>query len=193
MTYSELIAKIPGRTHRADLANEINGFIALFERHAERELRVAEMEATATTATTDAAITLPADYLEMRSVRTGNRTLEYVTPDRLLDRNNGTATAYTLTGTELKTNANCTVEYTYYRTIPPLTVSAPSNWLSTKHEDAYLFGVMTEAGIWTADAKMTADYMALRDRVIDRIRHSDKGRRWSGAPLRVSASNKTIV
>lgn len=196
MNYSELKTKIQEWMHREnDVASaaQLDTFILLFESRANRKLRTAEMETNASGTTSATALTLPADFLEMRSVKTGTRTLEYVTPSALLDHNHTVATVYTITGSTLKTNANCTVDYTYYKQIPALSASTTTNWLLSAHPDAYLFGTLAESAVYTVNNEQAALFSGLRDGLFDAIQQADKRKRWSGAPLRLSPTNKHIV
>ena len=193
MNYSELSTAVAGYTHRDDISAMFNTFVALFESRVNRKLRVAAMETTATLVTSGGVIALPADYLELRSVKTGTTTLQLVTPDRLLSANGSIPTVYSISGGNIYVNADCTLAIGYYQTIPPLTSLSDTNWLLTKHQDAYLSGVLAEAFIYTMDDTNASKNITLRDQILDDIRHADKNSRWAGTPTRISPSNTLII
>ena len=85
MNYTELKTQITSYTKRADLEASIDTFIDFFEAHANATLRVAPMEVNITATPVSGLVTLPADYLGMRRVKSGTSTIQYVTPDRFLD------------------------------------------------------------------------------------------------------------
>jgi hypothetical protein len=193
VNYSELSTAIAGYTHRDDISAMFGTFVALFESRVNRKLRVAAMETTATLVMSGGVIALPADYLELRSAKTGTTTLQLVTPDRLLAANGGIPTVYSISGGNIYVNADCTLTIGYYQTIPPLTSSSDTNWLITQHPDAYLSGILAEAFIYTMDDTNASKNITLRDQILDDIRHADKNSRWAGTPTRISPSNTLII
>lgn len=192
MNYAELKTAIADYMHRTDLTTKVDTFIDMFEAHANRTIRTAQMEVDATGTTTSSALTLPADFLELRQVKNGTTTLQYVTPDRMQDYQNGTLRVYTLIGGQIRTNANGSLSYTYYQKIPALTDANTSNWLLASHQDAYLWGSIAEGMIYSMD-EGAAKFIQLRDTAIDAIRKADRRARWGNSPLRVSPSNTQII
>lgn len=192
MTYTELKTAIADYMHRSDLTAKVDTFIDMFEAYANRTLRTSQMELDATGTTTNAALTLPADFLEMRQVKSGTFSLHYVTPDHILDYQTSTAYVYTLIGGQIRTNANCTLAYTYYQKIPELSDANTSNWLLASHQDAYLWGAIAEGMIYSMD-EGAAKFLQLRDAALETIRKADRRARWGNSPLRVSPSNTSIV
>lgn len=192
MTYAELKTAVADYMHRSDLTANIDTFIDMFEAYANRTLRTSEMEVDATGTTASLALTLPADFLELRQVKSGTKTLQYVTPDRIQDYQNTTAHVYTLIGGKIRTNANGPLAYTYYQKIPELSDSTTSNWLLASHQDAYLWGAIAEGMIYSMDEGATK-FLQLRDASLEMIRKADRRARWGNSPLRVSPSNTNIV
>lgn len=191
MNYAELKTAIADYMHRTDLTTKVDTFIDMFEAHANRTIRTAQMEVDATGTTTSSALTLPADFLELRQVKTGTYTLHYVTPDHLADYG-GAATVYTLIGGQIRTNANCTIDYTYYQKIPALSDAITSNWLLESHQDAYLWGAIAEGMIYSMD-EGAPKFLQLRDASLEAIRKADRRARWGNSPLRVSPSNINVI
>lgn len=191
MTYAELKTAVADYMHRSDLGSKADTFIDLFEAYANRALRTAQMEVDATGTTASAALTLPANFLEMRQVKTGTYALHYVTPDHLAEYG-GAASVYTLIGGEIRTNANCTLAYTYYQKIPALSDAITSNWLLESHQDAYLWGAIAEGMIYSMD-EGAPKFIQLRDASLEAIRKADRRARWGNSPLRVSPSNTNVI
>ena len=181
MNYTELKTQITSYTKRADLESSIDTFIDFFEAYINTNLRVAPMEVNITATPVSGLVTLPADYLGMRRV----------TPDRLLDYGTTSANVYTIVGNVLDPNTSEDIVYTYYQKVPPLSATNLTNWLIDSYPNAYLYGSVAEAMIFSkSDATMS---LQLRDAALTWITASDKKARWGGTPLRQNTSNKDVI
>lgn len=175
-TYAELKSSIASWLARSDLTSAIPDFITLFEAHANRNLRVRSMRATTSLTPSSGVVTLPADYLEWKTViPSGSSPLEYKEPDWLYSAypngDVGTAQFFTIEGSSLTTRPATTsnVTLTYFQKLTPLSDSATSNWLLAAHPDLYLFGSLVEANAYTLDPNAAALWKARRDELIDEI------------------------
>lgn len=191
MNYTELKSAIVSYAKRADLAPSLDTFISFFESHINTVLRVADMETNITATPVSGLIALPADYLSMRQVKSGRTRLEYVTPDKFLDYGTSSASVYTIVGNVMQPNTANAVSFTYYQQIPALSVANLNNWLLSSHPDAYLYGCLAEAALFTKSDPMGP--MQLRDTALTSLINSDRKARWSGTPLRIQSSNRHVV
>lgn len=175
-TYVELKASIADYLARSDLTTQIVDYIDLFERAANRRLRVRQMETTTTLTPSSGSATLPTDYLTWRRVTwTGSvrRELEYVHPSYLQayypDTPSGDPSLFTIEGTTLKVRPTSAtgLEFDYFQKIPALASGA--NWLFTAHPDVYLFGSLVEAYTMLKDYEAATVWKVRRDEVFEEI------------------------
>lgn len=192
MDYDTLKTEISSYAHRGDVATKADTFIDLFEAYINTELRVAQMEVNITVTPTAGLITLPADYLGLRRVKSGTNTLSYVAPDRFLDYGASSANIYTIVGNMMQVNTNNAVVYTYYQKVPALSSIVLTNWLIDAYPNAYLYGCVAESMVYVQSAQAVS-YFQMRDVALKSIIGNDKKARWSGAPLRVNTSNRHAV
>lgn len=181
---------------RDDLTTFFPTFVALFEAHANRSLRVSQMQATSTLTPSSGSATLPADYITWRRVTwAGSQAaaLRYVTPDVLNQKPalTDTPSIFTIEGSTLKVYPSDDTDITlgYYQKIPALTADAPTNWLMTGYPDAYLYGTLLQAYIFTRDSEAGSAYVALRDGALSEISLSSA---MSSGPLVVQPSGPVV-
>lgn len=168
-SYSELQTAVSNWLARSDLTARIPEFIVLAEAKFNRILDVRQMEqrstATINTASTDPQfISLPTDFQSMRRVClssvTGKPTIEYLTPTALYEMRFGTfaddtgqPAFFTIIGSDIELlpvpDSNYTVEMVYRKNIPALSDTNTTNWLLTLAPDAYLYGALLEASMFT--------------------------------------------
>ena len=196
-TYANLqtaIASWAWNTGNADFTANVPDMIALLEARLNRELRVADMEATATITLTSGAGTLPTDFLEARRVVANTApkaVLQLVPPDFADDRFPYNDAAYprycTIIGSTIKTYPTSTADLTlaYFQRIPPL-ASNSTNWLLTKWPDVYLYGSLLEGADFMRDGEELQKFAARFSAAIESLRKSDQGARYANARARVS-------
>lgn len=176
---------------RGDLNSVIPDFITLFERAANRRLRVQAMLTFADLTTVGGSASLPADFLIWRDVKwRGNpvRALEYAIPEWIdityPTSPSGPPSYFTITGNNtLQTRPSDDTAVTrlnYYQRVPPL-ANVGTNWLMTANPDAYLFGALAETGGFTLDDNALAKWVARRDQLFDEIELLDKRAHGVGA------------
>ena len=170
-----------------DVIDAFDTFLSLSENRINRDLRVPEMVESATRAfvigdngqtgfaTGDFGTSLPsAPILEFISIAhsTGGA-LQEINPERLLrlgshwDTSGGVPDVYAVAGNALLFAPNPTgqsVTFYYYREVPPLTPSAPSNSVIDKYGGLYLYAVMLEASSFLGDAEGEAAFMTMYER-----------------------------
>jgi len=177
-TFTELQQAIEDYLVRSN--TELNGrtadFIALFEGHLNRTLRVADMMATAGPAFTQniglsaGAGALPGDCLEWLQLSWSDGTrscdLRYVEPNseewRLRYRPFGDPSLFTIVNSTfyLRPYRPGVLTFFYYKAIPALATSS-TNWLLQRSPDVYLNGSLAEAYRYLKDDARANDLMAL--------------------------------
>jgi len=153
----------------------------LFEKAANRRLRVRPMETSTLLTTAAGTVALPSDYLAWRTVLwTGNTPyveLDYVHPAYLqstqVTSDPGNPRVFTIEGSNLKvrpTDDTHDYEFHYYQSISTITTAdATTNWLLTTYPDSYLFGALVELGALMRNTEMAQLYKARRDEAFAEI------------------------
>lgn len=165
-TWTELKANIADWLERDDLTVQIAEFIGYAERHFNRVLRVPEMEESSTASTSGATVTLPSDFLAMRSLYidgTDELTiLQQVSLQRLRStyraEETGDPRFFALqSGNELvlapAPTESLAYVLNYYQKIPQLGASQATNWLLTAHPDLYVSQTLFEAYLFLRDTE----------------------------------------
>ena len=148
-----------------------------------------------------ATVALPSDFLELRLLALTDhpgRPLTPLSPPDLHTRQQaaapGTPRHYAILGSSLHLAPIPARAFglllDYYRSIPPLTETAPSNWLLAAHPDAYLFGALLQAATYLHSDRRVGDWQTLYDRAVAAIDVTDRNARWSGTPLAVRADGR---
>ena len=180
-----------GTSGGASLADD---FILLAESDLNRELRVREMETSATsTPDSSGQFGLPASYLEWRSVTSldsPRRTLTLIDSNMAEHlygyRESDLPNNFTIEGSTVSILPVSTtnVLMKYYRTIPALGWSNITNWLLTKAPNVYLYGCCMHAAIYIRDPEDEAHFRDLFMTGIEQLRADDKGQRWARFSVR---------
>lgn len=145
-TYAELKTAISDWTDDGSQASDFaDTYIDLAESHYNRVLRLREMEEEATVTLTTGDGPLPADFLEMRWVKTTGSpvyTLSAVGINILEDKyetTSGYPGYYAITNGTLKVRPSTdTVDIGYYEQIPALSDGTTTNWLLDRAPLLYL-------------------------------------------------------
>jgi len=182
---------------RDDLSGDIPDFIAMFEADANSELRVREMEASATITLTDGAGSLPTDYLAFRRVYANSSpvtALENVDPDWAILHYPETAATnpkyFYIAGSSIYTKPVCssTLAMLYYQKIPALASNTTGNWLLTRAPNLYLYGSLMHAAPMLYDDPRAVTWKTLRDEGFATLKHSDATARFGRVAARVRGS-----
>lgn len=204
MNYSEIVTAVlaySDRTGDAEATANIDTFIRVAESRLNRVLRVGGMETRASISTVadQSYYLLPDDFGGIRDIElraevggTTSATLLYASPEQM---NNYRATGdivgyYTIIANQLQINPmsdGFTLEVIYYRRIPNLTLTAPTNWLSNLHPDIYIMAVLVEISTFTKDADAIMVFSGRFDDALAAIINSDSIDRWSGTSLQIRA------
>ncbi|PDT82931.1 hypothetical protein [Sinorhizobium sp. BJ1] len=173
----------------ADISHVFPRLLGLAELKLNRGLRVAGMETTSMITLTEGDGTLPDDFLEAREVKNASGipiravSLQQLTASHM-DRS-GTPAGYAIVGSTVKVRptADQDISVTYYRRIPALTVTAPTNWLLEKAPDVYLFALVNEIAIWKRDVEAATAAQQLLLLAINGLKIEDERSRWGNAQL----------
>jgi hypothetical protein len=178
---------------REDLAGRVPEFITFAEADFNDELRVGQMELSATVTLTNGVGPLPNDYLAWRRVMTQDspvRVLEFADPawaeDHYVARAAEPAWHFTISGSTIKTYPTSVPNLTllYYQKIPSLSSSNVTNWLLTRKPQAYLYGALVHAAPFLDDDERLQTYGALRKVALDSLRETDVVGRYGKAVAR---------
>jgi hypothetical protein len=187
-TYADLQATVQDYLDDSTMTARIPDFIKLFEVKARRALRTSDATATAT-ATTNAngQVTLPDDFRGVRRLHVAGDPLDFITPDDASERNTAqsarTPYAYTIEGYTLTVVPAASVDVTlvYAQGLPALSVTNTSNWVLTRHPDAYLYGTLAEAEGYGFDDARLATWKALANGALGEIIGADQSMEWASA------------
>lgn len=165
-TWTELKANIADWLDRTDLTTQIPEFIGYAERRFNRLLRMPEMEESVTASTSGATVTLPTDFLSMKSLYIDGASNLILLRQLSLDalrrgfdgEETGTPEFFALqSGTELvlapAPTASVTYIMNYYQKIPQLGSGQAANWLLAAHPDLYVAASLVEAYIFLRDSE----------------------------------------
>lgn len=179
--YPELIAEVSARSGFSDVVSRARMFVGMAENMLSKRLRLADME-TVVELTTNATgdVSLPADYLEMRSIRHGSCAVDRIILPLVLA---GRATGYAIQGKVLKSSfKNAPHSCVYYAAVPSLE-NANTNWLLDAEPEIYLQAVLFQ--VYTAHneiekAQITAGYLG---QLISDAQDADRMNRRAGTRI----------
>lgn len=181
-----LTASVARWLRRADLAADVPDFIAMFEGRANLKLRSWRMLKRAPLTISGEFTTLPADFLEVKSLRnttTGQpirSASEEVMDDarQTYDYAAGDPMRYTLEQSGLRCSpvpgASVSVSLLYYAALPPLSANT-ANWLLTLYPQAYLNGALAESAPFLKADERLPVWVNLRDDALDGINARETG------------------
>lgn len=181
-TWAELKTNLADWLDRTDLTTQIPEFIGYAERRFNRVLRVPEMEDSVTASTSGAVVTLPTDFLAMKSLYidgTNNLILlRQLSVDSLRrafsGEETGTPEFFALqSAVELvfapAPTASVTYIMNYYQKIPALSSGQASNWLLAAHPDLYVAQSLVEAFTFLRDAEGMEIWQAKANDKLDEL------------------------
>jgi len=184
-TYDELKTELSTKIGRSDddFVNSRDLFIDFAEADFNRRLRTSQMEEELTdTADANGNITLPGDFLVMRSVRrSGSPNIE-LQPISMGGENRlspydtaGEACFYSISGTTLRVTPIEAAELilTYFEKIPALTASNTTNWLLALAPDAYYYMSLAHYYAWNEDMEMAQAHKGYALEVLKELRILD--------------------
>lgn len=199
--YSDLKVTIANYLARSDLTSVIPDFIRLAEVRLRRNLRIRQMLKSATTLTTggDATVSLPTDFLELRTLFVESdkvRDLQYMSP-AIFNRNartneSGLPVFYTILASEFKfapmPDTDYTLQILYYASPEYLENDNPSNVFLAICPDLVLYGALIEAEPYLMNDSRIQLWSAMFDRGLAALTAADDSSEHSGVPLQMKVS-----
>jgi hypothetical protein len=179
---------------RDDLDGVIPDAISMFEADANSELRVSQMETTATITLTAGTGSLPTDYLAWRRVYANSdpvTALESVDPDWAILSYPSTAATnpkyFYIAGTSIFTKPVCssTLAMLYFQKIPALASNTSGNWLLTRAPNLYLYGSLMHMAPMMDDDPRALTWKTLRDEGFAKLTASDTTTKYARAVGRI--------
>jgi len=196
--YTDLKSTIASYLARTDLTSMIPNFIQLAEIRLRRDIRMSEMLVNTALTPSSGVVTLPADFLEMRSIYFNSNpltTLEYQSPD-LFSRNgwnstSGTSVYFTIIANTIHfspdPDSTDTVQMLYYAKPAYLSDTNLTNVWTDNCMDAILYASLGEAEPYLLNDARIATWAALYDRSIGAITKSNDGKKYPNIELAVTA------
>jgi len=192
-TYAELRAAIINWSNRGDskFANAVPDFVRLGETRLFRMLRLSTMIKSDTLTTTPAVrtISLPADWLQFKALRTDRGPLEYRPVDEIYAARDPWQGVYGIEGAQLVLGATPDavepIEVRYYARPVALQGDGDTNQLLVASPDLYLFAALIEGAVWQKNPDEAGRFGALLDKAIDAAKSADGAAMISGSPLRM--------
>ena len=183
MTYDELKTQIANYLNRSDLTTQIDIFIDTTEAELNRKVRDKDMIKRAT-ATADAQyLTLPTDWLEVINVEitSGDFTPLFQQSIETLDifrrandNSSGQPKYFAIVDGTLELaptpDTSYTLQLTYYGKISALSDSNTSNFVSTNHQDVYLYGALKQASIYLMEDDRVPMFAAQFELALEEMR-----------------------
>lgn len=172
--YAELVTEVAERTG-IPIASRAAQYVGMAERYLNQQLRVGDMEATASV-TTDSSgeVALPTDYLSMRQVRVSDYQLRQASLAGIL---NGSKNGYAVRGTTFVSSEKGTAHTLYYYQELPGLAENSTNWLLSQDPEIYVDAVSAQAYKAKFDAEKYQALMAVLFRSIRRINRQDASAR----------------
>lgn len=195
-TYSELQDAIAKWLIRTDLTVRIPDFISLCEATMQRLLTTADMESSTTLSTTASSplVALPTGFNGVRRLRIllsnyySDVQIVSLEPSLYDGIEPAPPVVASIVGSNLYLKPIPDGVYSmpldYYAKFTPLSTSATSNWILTKHPDAYLYGSLLQSAPFLNDSRLPIWRDGFKE-VIDQINGDDKRVRFGQMKLRV--------
>lgn len=201
MNYSDVVNLTLGYADRQDseVTSRMDLFMRVTESRINRVLMTLDMSCRAKTpmASTTEYYPLPSNYSVMRSIKVIDETnsasrvtLLQVNPEQMANLvNNGETQfpCYTVISGAIQVQPfydnTHSLEIDYFQTLPPLSSSVTTNWLSDSNPDVYVFGLLVEINSFVKDAEATALWDGRFQQAMSEITLNDAKSTWSGTSL----------
>ncbi len=190
--YADLKASVAAWLNRTDLTAVIPDFITLAEAYLSRELKTREqmVAATLTTVAGVSAVALPDDFGAARrvTVQTSPKVVLRATTVQDVDAKytlsvTGVPRAFAVAGSNLQLgpapDAAYAIELLYYARLPALSEDADTNWLLSRHPDAYLYATLIQAAPYLGEDNRVGVWSTLLQAVTSSIEADNTLSEWS--------------
>ena len=183
MTYAELKSAIADYLNRSDLTSTIDTFIDQSEAEMNRKLRHKKMIKRATATCDSQYLAVPTDWLEAINVEiTSNdfsplmqMSIESLDVYRKsINNKSGQPVYFALVDDSIEVCPNPDGDYelqlTYYASIPALSDSNTTNWVSTYYPDLYLNMTLFQGSMYLMDDDRAKSFKALYENIFEEMR-----------------------
>ena len=185
-TFSDLKTAMQDWSDRADLLGRMTDFVTLADSRIRKDLlrnqiRLREMETRSDVTPSSGAVTLPTDYMAMKSVQvreTAPRRLEYRPMDWLNEAypagDTATPSYYGIEGGTLYMFPITVsdIRLVYYAYPAVLSDSNTSNWLLAKYPDIYLFAGLVEVESFSENREAMDHWISMLTAAFDGLKDS---------------------
>jgi hypothetical protein len=193
--YNDLLLAVPKWLNKRNLDGMAADFVLLTETDLQAKLRSREMQVTVDAPVSCGAVNLPVDWLDATRLwmHGATRALDYCTPDELEELRSryacdGVPTHFSWTDHTIELApvpaGEPILHMTYYRQIPRLSVTAPTNWLTKRDPGVYLFGALVRASPYLLDDARVATWASEYTGRIASLNLTSQVALHSGAPLK---------
>ena len=201
MTYNDIVNLTLGYADRQDdeVATRMDNFLRVTEARINRVLMTLDMSCRSKTSM-DSSVEyypLPLDYSVMRAIKVIDNTnsasrvtLLQVNPEQMANLvNNGETQfpCYTVISGAIQVQPfydnTHSLEIDYFQTLPPLSSSITTNWLSDSNPDDYVFGLLVEINSFVKDAEASQLWDGRFQQAMSEITLNDAKSTWSGTSL----------
>ena len=183
MTYAELKSAIADYLNRSDLTSTIDTFIDQSEAEMNRKLRHKKMIKRATATCDSQYLAVPTDWLEAINVEiTSNdfsplmqMSIESLDVYRKsINNKSGQPRYFAIVDDSLEVCPNpdgdYTFQLTYYASIPALSDSNTTNWVSTYYPDLYLNMTLFQGSMYLMDDDRAKSFKGLYENIFEEMR-----------------------
>lgn len=196
-TFKAYLARFVWRNGDTVFEGDLDNMIDMAHARLNRDLRIQRMIVVASADLTADVISLPTDYLEMRTITSDSppAPMQYVTPyerERIkLANASSFQPIYTITGQYISfvgpmsaaDNPPRSVILTYYSKIPDFAATNTS-WLADDYLDLYTYAVLRHTPAYLKEDERIALWKNEYDETLASVINSEIGRKYAGSPLR---------
>jgi hypothetical protein len=189
MNYATLQADVAAYLHRSDLSTVIPSFIEKARIRIGRDLRVLELEQTATlTSPTNSVFTLPAAFRELRRAYSNGIPLRAVNPHELQYWTSlTTPQVYCIRGGTITVPGASTVDIWYFAIEAPLTNGSTEHPTMAAWPQVWLAAAMLEASLYTNDVDALAQWSGVYDAEVAAANRRAERARQGTAPASITS------
>ena len=187
MTYAELKTAIADYLNRSDLTSTIDTFIDQSEAEMNRKLRHKKMIKRATAICDSQYLATPTDWLEAINVEITSgdfsplmqMSIESLDVYRKsINNRSGQPVYFALVDDSIEVCPNpdgdYTVQLTYYASIPSLSDSNTTNWVSTYYPDLYLNMTLFQGSMYLMDDDRAKGFKSLSEQIFEEMRMEEQ-------------------
>lgn len=200
--YSDLKTRLAEWVSRSDLSTQIDDAIDLFEAEIVDVLPSSALTSGTVTSTAGTkAVTLPADFLELKGLNSAASPfpLEQISEQyglTLYGDDQGTPVAFSFTGgTSFKqwptSGSALTFNVSYVADFTPLSDAATTNWLITNHPHIYLYGALRHLAMYVEDNERKATIEPNYQMFLGKLQASKARRRLASGQAVVRLQGRT--